>query len=133
MYRLSCFALIALGVIHLVALGADAVAYAPGWLRGDLWTFEHWAGVADQRTALVFSGFAFWSTFGSIAPGLIGLGYLLLWIDDRGLSPPRALIAGIVAWALIGSALMPPSGLPAIFLVSLGLLQRWRRPAAIAP
>ncbi|PZO78724.1 MAG: hypothetical protein DI629_11195 [Mesorhizobium amorphae] len=131
MYRLSCFALIALGVIHLTALGADAVGYAPGWLHGDLWTFDHWASVADQQPALVFSGFAFWSTFGSVAPGLIAVGYLLLWIDDRGLPPPRAAIVGIIAWALIGTLLMPPSGLPAILLVSLGLLRKGRRPAAI--
>jgi hypothetical protein len=132
MYRLSCFALITLGVIHLLVLGVDAAAYAAGWTRGDLWTFEHWAGVAEQRPALVFSGFAFWSTFGSLAPPLIALGYLLLWIDDQGLAPPRTLIAGIIGWALIGTLLMPPSGLPVVFLVSLGLLKRWRRPAALA-
>lgn len=129
MYRFSCFALIALGTLHLLVLGVDAVGYAPGWLKGDLWTFEHWMGVADQRPALVFSGFAFWSTFGSIAPALIAIGYLLLWIDRRGLAPPRPLIAGIIGWAQIGTLLMPPSGLPAVFLASLGLLQRWREPA----
>ncbi|KVK54222.1 hypothetical protein BCY90_16140 [Agrobacterium deltaense] len=126
MYRFSCFALIGLGVLHLIALGVDAASYAPGWLEGILWTFEHWAGVEDQRRDLVLAGFAFWSTVGSMGVALVGLGYVLLWIDDQGLTAPRLLIEGLVAWALIATLLMPPSGFPLVLLASLGLLTKQR-------
>ncbi|HEV7369189.1 DUF6463 family protein [Arenibaculum sp.] len=124
MYRASCFGLIVLGVLHLLVLGVDAAGYALGWSRGILWTFEHWAPVAQQSRPLVLSGFAFWSSFGSFALPLIGLGYLLLWIDNRGWSAPRAVILGIIGWSLVGTFLMPPSGFPLALLVSLGLWAR---------
>lgn len=127
MYRASCRALIGLGVLHLLVLGLDAASYAPGWLSGALWTFEHWLPVADQSDALARSGFAFWSTFGSFALPTIAIGYLLLWLDDCAIEPPRAVLVGLTAWAVVGTALMPPSGLPLAILIAIGLLRGRRR------
>ncbi|WP_222861628.1 DUF6463 family protein [Oceaniovalibus sp. ACAM 378] len=128
MYRVSCFALIALGVLHFLVLGSDAANYALGWGRGALWTFDHWLPVAQQSPPLMLSGFAFWSTFGSFAWPFICLGYLLVWIDNRGLPAPRAVIFAIVGWSVTGTLLMPPSGFPLALLISLGLLARRKAP-----
>lgn len=122
MYRASCYGLIGLGLLHFLVLGSDAAIYALSWGRGSLWTLDHWLSVVQQPPALVLSGFVFWSTFGSFAFPFMCLGWLLIWIDDRGWSAPRAIILGLIGWSLVGTVLMPPSGFPLALLISSGLL-----------
>lgn len=122
MYRASIYGLISLGVLHMLVLGADAIAAVPGWLHLDLWTFEHWGAAADQRQSLLLSGFAFWSTIGSFAVPVMTLGFLLLWLDRRGIAPPAFVGWTFLGWTAIATVLMLPSGFPVSVLVALGLV-----------
>ena len=122
MYRASVYGLIAIGIIHMLVLGADAIVEVPGWLSLNLWTFEHWGAAAGQRTELVLSGFGFWSTIGSFAIPAIVLGFLLLWLDGRGIVPPAFVGWALLGWTALSTALMLPSGFPVAVLVAAGLV-----------
>lgn len=122
MFRAGAAGLIALGAIHLLVLGVDAARFVPDWLSGELWTMEHWRPVTAQSPALVHSGFAFWSTVASAAAPMILLGALFLWLDRRGLPVPRRAAAAVLAWALVLSALMPPSGFVAVAAAGAALV-----------
>lgn len=128
MYRASIYGLIGLGILHMLVLGADALAAVPGWLHLDLWTFEHWGAAVDQRQDLLLSGFAFWSTIGSFAVPAMVLGFLLLWLDRRGIVPPAFTGWVLLGWTAITTMLMLPSGFPVAVLVALGLVLGRRKP-----
>ena len=122
LYRLGCFGLIGLGLLHLAVLGLDAFSYAGDLARGRLWTWEHWGPLAGQRPELVAGGFAFWSTIASFAVPVMGLGALLVDLDRRGVLVPRGVFIGLGVWLLVCSALMPPSGFPFALVVIAALL-----------
>ena len=42
MIRWSGIALVAVGILHVIVLGKDALPHVPDWLRLQLWTGEHW-------------------------------------------------------------------------------------------
>jgi hypothetical protein len=118
--KASTYGIIALGVLHMLVLGVDALGHIPGWAAGKLWTWEHWEPVSGQRQDLVISGFAFWSTIGSFAIPLILLGLLVLWMIRRGVAVPRFVGFGLLGWGCIGTLIMLPSGFPIFSLVAVG-------------
>lgn len=114
MFRLGAAFLFALGGVHMLVLGLDALPYIPGWASGVLWTFEHWRPIAQQGPDLIRSGLAFWATAASLAIPMMVLAALLLWLDRRAAPIPRAVPAAIFLWALLLAAIMPPSGFPLV-------------------
>lgn len=130
MIRWSGYALIALGVIHILVLGVDIPGELPRWLSGGMWTLEHWQPVRSQSADMVAMNSVFWATLGSLAVPLALLGSLIVWMDRRRLPIPTYIGWVLVGWSLIMSLLMPPSGLPLVLLASLCLaigLQRQAR------
>lgn len=113
--------LAAIGVLHMLLLGADVAAFASDWIVGGLWTFEHWAMVEDQPEPLVRSGLAFWSTLGSPAVPFIVLGALFIWLDRRAVALPRFAVAGLLGWSLLLALAMPPSGFVILALAALAM------------
>lgn len=121
MTKLSAYGIIAIGILHLLALGPDALDQISGWAAGGLWTWEHWKPVESQSADLVVSGFAFWSTIGSCAVPLILLGSLILWNLRQGIAIPRFIVFGLLGWSLLATLIMLPSGFPLLLLVASGL------------
>jgi hypothetical protein len=121
MLKFSIYGVIGLGIIHLLVLGADALVQAPGWLTGALWTWDHWGPLANQRSDLVLSGFAFWSTVGSFAVPTIVLGLLILWMTRRGIAVPRFVGLTLLVWGTVAALIMLPSGFPLFALVAIAL------------
>jgi hypothetical protein len=121
MKRLASIGVVCLGILHLAVLGLDASGYVPAWIEGGLWTWEHWKPVASQSELLMLQGFAFWSTVGSFAIPLIILGCLLVSMNKRGIEVPRFVGWSLLAWGIVSSLLMPPSGFPIFVLVAAAL------------
>lgn len=130
MIRWSGIALVALGVIHMLVLGSDIPAELPKWLGLNLWTFEHWRPLRSQPLDLALSGGVFWSTVGSFAIPTMILGSLVLWLDRRGQAIPPVVGWSLVAWSLLASLIMLPSGFPVGLFVTaclaIGIQRRAR-------
>lgn len=122
MVRWGAYVLIATGVLHMLLLGHDALPAIGGWLQFDLWTPDHTTRpVAQRDLALLRAEHAFWSTIGGAAIPLIILGFLILWLRNRGYPVPDFVGWAIGLWALACSAIIQPSGFP-VLLVVAGLL-----------
>lgn len=136
MIRGSALAMMALGVVHLAALGIDASAYAPGWAAFALWSTEHLLPLADQSPAMMASNAAFWMTAGSMAIPAFLLGYLIFRLDQRGISIPVEIGWVFLIWQIGCALIMQPSGFIASVAIAIVLvvgLHRQRRRAARAP
>ncbi|MBT1156058.1 hypothetical protein J1C56_10680 [Aminobacter anthyllidis] len=121
MVKWSAVALIALGIIHLLVLGADIPAELLNWSSLNMWTWDHWAPLRAQPLDLALSGGVFWQSIGSLAVPLLILGALIFWLDRHGLPIPVFVGWGLVVWTAILTAIMPPSGLPVVLIVSIVL------------
>lgn len=121
MLKTFAWAIIGLSILHVIVLGYDASTYAVPMMEGELWTWEHWGPVADQRQDLVLTGFAFWSTIGSFAVPLGILGALVLWMIRHDIRVPGFVGYALLAWSVLSAVLMPPSGFPVAVLVAAGL------------
>jgi predicted metal-binding membrane protein len=113
--------LLALGAVHMLILGLDALPFGAGWASGGLWSLEHWLPIDRQSPALVKSGLAFWATMGSMALPMMFLASLLLWLDRRDIPIPRAIPVLLLIWALMLVAIMPPSGFPLVAAAAAAL------------
>ena len=131
MLKWAGYMMIGMSVLHLLVLGMDALPLLQGWLTGSLWTLEHWQPVATQSPAMAANGAVFHSTLGSFALPMMVFGFLVLWMDRRGLVPPAFVGWGIGAWALLAGLVVEPGGYP-LALVPAALLilaARRRTPA----
>jgi hypothetical protein len=130
MVKACAIALIALSGVHMLVLGADALAYVPGWVRLDLWTLAHWTPLAHQPSEIALSGAAFWSTLGSFAVPAAILGGLILHMAMHGQRVPVAIGWALFAWLIAASAVVEPSGFPAgVAIAGLLLVALYRQPA----
>lgn len=129
MIRWSAIGLIALGIVHMVVLGSDAVPELPKWLGLNLWTFEHWQPLHSQPHDLALSNGVFWSTVGSFAIPLMILGGLILWLDRRGQAIPAFVGWALVAWVLFATLIMLPSGFPVGLVIAACLVIAIQRQA----
>lgn len=130
MVRWAGYWMIAVGLLHLVVLGLDALPLLGGWIRGSLWTMAHWQPVTSQPTDVLAGNAAFHATLGSFAAPMIVFGALLLWLDGRGVVPPAFVGWGLGAWALAAALVMQPSGYPlGLIPAVLLILAARRRPA----
>jgi hypothetical protein len=112
MIRWSGIAMVAIGIVHMIVLGIDAVVEIPGWLRLELWTAEHWQPLRAQRLELLASNAAFWSTIGSFALPLIMLGAVVIWLDKRKFPVPAFLGWSLLGWIVVASLIIEVSGFP---------------------
>ncbi|MFI1935648.1 DUF6463 family protein [Streptomyces purpureus] len=120
MTRWAGWILQALGMLHLVVLGAQNTQYFGDWLTGALWNlpreeFVHPAGAAG----------AFWVSIGSFALPLILLGALVLSLARREVRVPPFIGWALTAWAFVGAAIMEPTPMilvlvPAVLLIRAG-------------
>lgn len=122
MIRWSGIAMVAIGIVHMIVLGIDAVVEIPGWLRLELWTAEHWQPLRAQRLELLASNAAFWSTIGSFALPLIMLGAVVIWLDKRELPVPGFLGWSLLAWIVVASLIIEVSGFPLGILIAICLI-----------
>jgi hypothetical protein len=112
MIRWSGIALVAVGILHVIVLGKDALPHVPDWLRLQLWTDEHWRPFEAQRLDILTSNAAFWATVGSFAVPMILLGALVIWLDRRGLPVPAFVGWALLAWFIVASLIIEASGFP---------------------
>lgn len=122
MIRWSAIAMMVLGVVHMLALGIDALNYVPGWARFDLWSLEHWRLLAQQSPAMVTSNAAFWMTIGSLAVPVFLLGYLVRDLDRRGIVIPVSVGWIFFIWQALCALIMQPSGFLVGGVIGLVLL-----------
>jgi hypothetical protein len=132
MVKACGWALIGLGLLHMVVLGVDALEEIPGWLRLAQWTTAHWQPFASQPPALAASGGAFWSTIGSFAVPTILLGGLIVDLARRGQHVPGHVGWTLLVWMLLASLIVEPSGFPVGAAVALGLIVGVRRAKALS-
>lgn len=134
MLKWSGYALVALGVVHLLALGADAWPFVPGWLGLELWTYAHWMPFERQGTAVLASNAAFWATLGSCAVPLMILGALIVRLAKDGVAIPGFVGAGLCLWLALCALVLEPGGFPLALLIAavlwLGIRRQSRRPDA---
>lgn len=112
MIRGSGIALVAVGILHIIVLGMDALPHVPDWLHLQLWTDEHWRPFAAQRPDILASNAAFWATAGSFAVPVILLGALVIWLDRRGLPVPTFVGWALLGWFAAASLIIEASGFP---------------------
>jgi hypothetical protein len=132
MIRWSGIAMVALGILHMIVLGIDAVAEIPGWLRLELWTAEHWQPLRAQRLEILASNAAFWSTVGSFALPLIIIGAVVIWLDKRRLPIPTFLGWSLLAWITVASLIIEVSGFPLGIPIATCLILGARRQKSLA-
>lgn len=114
--------MVAIGILHMIVLGIDAVPEIPGWLRLELWTVEHWLPLRAQRLELLASNAAFWSTIGSFALPLIMLGAVVIWLDKRKLPVPAFLGWSLLTWIIVASLIIEVSGFPLVIPIAICLI-----------
>ena len=127
MLKWAGYTMIGMSVLHMLVLGMDALPLLPSWLSGHLWTLEHWQPVATQSPGMAANGAVFHSTLGSFALPMLVFGFLVLWMDRRGLVPPAFVGWGIGAWALLAGLVVEPSGYPLGLIPAVLLILAARR------
>jgi hypothetical protein len=96
--------LVIFGTGHLTGAFALTVReHADRWLSLELWRLDE--GILDMSPAMA----AFWLTTGSFAAPLVLLGAVLLWLDRRGMAPPRFVAWPLVAWSALAALLLEPA------------------------
>jgi hypothetical protein len=131
MTRWAAYLMIAIGIVHMIVLGRDALPELAGWVSFELWSMETVKPLVDQAPTLVRSGHAFWATLGSFAVPLIILGALVLWLDHRGVPIPGFVGWAVAGWSLVASLINQPSGFPVGIVIGALLVASSR--AAIPP
>lgn len=108
------------GVGHSVgALLQTAPHHADAWF--DLTGWDADATLMDPPEATL------WYTVFSFGVPYLFLGFLVLWLDRRGVTPPSILAWGIAAWTVVATAAGGPSALLVLLPASLLLLVAARR------
>lgn len=104
------------GAAHtLAALTVEGAAkHAGAWFSGELWG----ADFSDMSPA---SG-ALWLSVNSFGVPLILIGLLVLWLDRRGITPPRFLALALGAWTLLDAAILMLTPWAIMLLASVLLL-----------
>lgn len=123
----SGLALVGLGILHLLVLGADALPHLRGWLRLELWTDAHWQPFAAQAHALLASNAAFWASVGSFAAPLIVLGLLVAWMARRRQAVPAFVGLTLLGWTLSCALVIELSGFPLGVIIAACLMVGIRR------
>jgi hypothetical protein len=96
--------LVFFGTGHLAGSFALTVReHAQPWFSLELWRLEE--GILDMSPAMA----AFWLTTGSFAAPLILLGAMILWLDRRGLVPPRFVAWLLVGWSALAAVILEPA------------------------
>lgn len=109
--------LIAMGVVHLVGMGAQTTQYVDDWFTGSLWGLSR-----AEFTSPSGAGGAFWLVVASFAVPLLLLGVLVVHLAKRGAAVPESIGWGLAAWCVFGSVILEPAPLalglfPAVLIV----------------
>ncbi|WP_125776770.1 hypothetical protein [Antribacter gilvus] len=114
------------GAAHTVgALTVEGAAgHAGAWFGGEL----RGADLSEMSPA----NSAYWLSVDSFGPQLVLIGLLVLWIDGRGLTPPKFLPWALAAWVAVDAVILgwTPNGLIIVVPIVLLLIgaYRTRRP-----
>jgi hypothetical protein len=74
---------------------------------------------------------AYWLSVNSFGPPLILIGLTIVWLDSRGIAPPRFIAWALGTWVVVGIVVAGPGiGQDLILLVASGLLWVGARRAA---
>ncbi|MFE0175990.1 DUF6463 family protein [Streptomyces sp. NPDC059002] len=111
------------GAAHtLLALTVEeAASHAGDWFSGELW--------GEDFTAMSPANSAYWFSLNSFGPPLVMLGALILWLDRRGVVPPRFIGWALVAWAVMDLVIGGLSPAPMILIAGVLILVGGRRAA----
>ncbi|RBO86847.1 DUF6463 family protein [Nocardia puris] len=103
-----------IGVAHtLIALALTAPSHAGAWIGRELW--------GEKLAEMSSANGAYWLTLGSFGIPLAVVGFLVLWMDRRGLTPPTFIAWTLVVTTIIDLWFFGPSPGP-ILLIAAGLL-----------
>jgi hypothetical protein len=92
-----------------------AAAHAGEWFSRGLWG----ASLSDMKPATS----AYWLSVNSFGPPVLLLGLTVLWLDRRGVTPPRFLAWCLAGWTALGLVVSGPGvGQDLILLAACGLL-----------
>ncbi|WP_433567297.1 DUF6463 family protein [Nocardia sp. CA-151230] len=114
------------GAAHtILALTLEhAARYAGDWFSGALWH--------DDLAAMSPANSALWLSLDSFGIPLVMVGLTVLWLDRRGLTPPRFIAWVLGSWTVLAAVIMPLTPWP-IMAVATGLLVAGTRRAIPAP
>ncbi len=105
------------GTAHTVgALTAEGAArHAGTWFSGQLWNEE----LASMSPAMS----AYWLSINSFGPPMVLLGLTVLWLNRRGIPPPRFIPWALGAWVVVGTVVAGPGvGQDLLLLAGSGLI-----------
>lgn len=111
-----------LGVLHLVALGAQNTAHVDDWFSGSLWGLPR-----DEFVEPSGANGAFWITIASFAVPLLLLGALISHLARQGSTVPQFVGWGLAAWCAVGSVILVPTPLPLALIPAALLIREARR------
>jgi hypothetical protein len=106
------------GAAHtLGALTAEKAArHAGTWFSGGLWH--------EDLSEMSPAGSAYWLSVDSFGPQLVVIGLIVLWLDRRGITPPRFIAWILGIWTVVDAVVQPftpwPLGVLAIVLLVVG-------------
>ncbi|GAA1681293.1 hypothetical protein GCM10009830_30570 [Glycomyces endophyticus] len=93
-----------IGAGHLVlGLALLAPAHASAWVSGELWLPE--STLAEMSPA--FGGY--WMTLGSFGAPLLALGFTVLWLERRDITPPAFIAWTVGAWSIAAGLVFEPA------------------------
>ncbi|EME55158.1 DUF6463 family protein [Amycolatopsis decaplanina] len=109
------------GAAH--TLGALTVMKAAGhagtWFSGTLWR--------DDLSAMSPANSAFWLSAASFGVPLVLVGLTVLWLDRRGITPPRFIAWALGIWTLLIATVLLFTPWPILLVATVLLLAGIRR------
>ena len=112
------------GLAHtLGALTVEGAAdHAGAWFGRDLW--------GQDLAAMSPAMSAYWLSVNSFGPPFVLIGLVVLWLDQRGMTPPSFVAWSLGTWTLVDLLLSGPgAGQGLIILIACALLLRGARTA----
>jgi hypothetical protein len=109
------------GLGHTIgSLVEAAPSHVDSWFDGSLWSERDYAAQSDAAAG-------FWYSVFSFGPPMLLLGVLLLWLDQRGLTPPPFVPWAIATWVTVTFVASGPSPLPLLLVAAVMMLIASRR------
>ena len=109
------------GAAHtLLALTVEgAAAHTGAWFSGELWK--------DDLSNMSPANSALWLSLDSFGVPLIVIGFIVLWLERRGIVPPRFIAWILGIWTLVDGVILLLTPWPVLLLANILLLVGSRR------
>jgi hypothetical protein len=116
MIRCAGWMIVFYGAAHtlLALFMLDAIRYAGDWYSGALW-HDDLANMGPANSAL-------WLSIDSFGPPLVLVGVIVLWLNQRGITPPSFIAWSLLAWNAIDAPILLFTPWPIILCAAVLLL-----------